>query len=135
MMLIVKENDFVPPATLVNNILEDMIKREEEETKKQRFKKYDRNEAYNRLKPAAELEVKWFLLKDAIQKQENISVTDDELSELAKKEAEKTGIGIEKLINYYKSSNLIEKISDKKLFDFLKEKNQIKKVELPTKVT
>jgi len=135
MMLIVKENDFVPPAIFVNNILEDMIKREEEEAKKQRFKKFDRNEAYNRLKPAAELEVKWFLLKDAIQKQENISVTDDELNELAKKEAEKTGIGIEKLINYYKSSNLIEKISDKKLFDFLKEKNQIKKVELPTKVT
>jgi FKBP-type peptidyl-prolyl cis-trans isomerase (trigger factor) len=103
--------------------------------KRKRQKNKDSNEAYNRLKPAAELEVKWFLLKDAIQKQENISVTDEELNELAKKEAEKTGIGVEKLINYYKSSNLAEKIADKKLFNFLKEKNQIKKIELPSKIT
>ncbi|MCU0414756.1 MAG: hypothetical protein MUE91_10210 [Ignavibacteriaceae bacterium] len=35
---------------------------------------------------------------------------------------------MEKLINYYKSSNQMERMLDKKLFDFLKEKNEIKKV-------
>ncbi len=126
---VVKNNEFNPPSALVANILEDLIKREEENYKKQGYKKFDKNEAAEKLKGLAELEVKWFLIKDAIRKKENIAVSDEELSELAAKDAEKTGIAVDKLVNYYKSSNYSEKLLDKKLFDFLKEKNIIKKVE------
>lgn len=31
-------------------------------------------------------------------------------------------------MNYYKSSNQVERMLDKKLFDFLRDKNDIKKV-------
>ena len=127
--LIVKNNDFVPPVTLVNNILDEMVKNEEEASKKQGYRKYDKTEAANRLRKNAEFNVKWFLIKEAIQKKEDITISDEELSELAAKDAEKTGIAVDKLINYYKSSNCNEKLLDKKIYDFLKEKNNINSVE------
>ena len=126
---IIKNNDFTPPSTLVTNVLEDMVKNEVEAAKKEGYKNIDKNETSNRLRKSAEYNVKWFLIKDAIQKKENITITDEELNELATKDAEKTGIAVDKLINYYKSSNYGEKVVDKKLLDFLKEKNIIKKVE------
>ena len=126
---ILKNNEFTPPSTLVNNILEELLKQEEEQIKKEGYKKFDRNTAANRLRPNALNEVKWYLLKSEIQKKEEIKVSDDDLKELAEKDAEKTGIGVDKLISYYKTSNFGERLIDKKLFDFLKEKNNIKKVD------
>ena len=125
---IVENNDFVPPRTMVKNVLEDLVKQEEESMKKSGYKKFNREEAEKRLEKSAELEVKWFLIKRAIEKQENITVSEESLKELAKKDAEKTGLPEDKLINYYKSSNINEKLLDKKLFDFLREQSEIKKV-------
>ena len=126
--LIIKNNDFIPPTALAETILDEMVKSEEERLKKQGMNKIDSKQLREYLKPAAINEVKWFQIKSEIQKKENLSVTDEELNELAKKDSEKTGLPVEKLINYYKSSNQLERMLDKKLFDFLKEKNVIKKV-------
>ena len=126
---IIKNNEFNPPQTLINNVLEDYVKREEEQYKKQGYKKYDKEEGKKRLAKSAEVEVKWFILKEAIQKQENISLSEEELNQLAAKDAEQTGIAIDKLLNYYKSSNYAGKFVENKVFQFLKENNNIKKVE------
>ena len=127
--MIIENNDFAPPKTLVYNILDELVKHEEEHAKKEKVKAFNKEETSKRLLPNAENEVKWYLLKSEIQKKETITVTDDDLKELAEKDAEKTGIDIEKLMNYYKSSNYSEKLIDKKLFDFLKENNKIIKVD------
>lgn len=126
---IVKNNEFVPPSTLVSNVLEEYIKNEEEQAKKNKIKNFNREEVKQRLIKSAENEVKWYLIRNQIIKNENIEVTDDELTELAQKDSERTGISIDKLINYYKSSNQVERELDKKLFDFLKTNNNIKKVD------
>ena len=126
---IIKNNEFSPPQTLINNVLEDYIKREEEQYKKQGYKKYDKEEGKKRLAKSAEVEVKWFILKESIQKQENIALSDEELNQLAVKDAEQTGIAVDKLLNYYKSSNYAGKFVENKVFQFLKENNNIKKVE------
>ena len=126
---IIKNNEFTPPAFLVNNFLEDLIKNEEEQAKKKGYKGIDKKEAENRLRKSAEYNMKWYLIKNAIQKKEDIKISDEELNELAAKDAEKTGIAVDKLVNYYKSSNYGEKIIDDKLFNFLKEKNTINKVD------
>ncbi len=131
---IVKANEFNPPATLVNNFLSDLLEREEQEVKKQGYPKYDKEEAAQRLRGYAENEVKWYLLKNEIQKKENIEVTDDDLMELVKKDVEKTGLPEDKLLNYYKSSNFTDRLRDQKLLDFLKENNNINKVD-PSKLT
>ncbi len=126
---IIKNNDFTPPASLVSNILEELIKNEEEQQKRYGVQKIDRAEAANRLRKSAENEVKWFLIKNEIQQKEDVKVSDEDLKELAEKDAEKTGIAVDKLLNYYKSSNYGEKLIDKKLFEFLKENNNINKVD------
>ncbi|MDR3609381.1 MAG: trigger factor [Ignavibacteriaceae bacterium] len=126
---IISNNEFNPPKSLLANVLEDYVKREEEEAKKQGYKKYDKEEGKKRLAKSAEVEVKWYILKEAIQKQEDISISDEELNQLAAKDAAETGIAVEKLITYYKSSNYSSKIIENKVFQFLKENNNIKKVE------
>ncbi len=131
---IVKANDFTPPSSLVNSFLTDLLDREEEEIKKQGYGKYNREEAAKRLKSYAEYEVKWYLIKNDIEKKENIEVTDDDLKELVKKDMEKTGLPEDKLLNYYKSSNFAERLKDEKLMEFLKENNKITKVD-PEKLT
>ncbi len=132
--MIIKNNDFTPPKTLVYNILNELVKHEEEHAKKDNYKGFNQEESSKRLFPNAENEVKWYLLKSEISKKEDIKISDDDLKELAEKDAEKTGIDIDKLMNYYKSSNYNEKLLDKKLFDFLKENNIIKKVD-PEKIS
>jgi trigger factor len=126
---IIKNNEFNPPQSLVNNVIEDYVKREEEQYKKQGYKKYDREEGKKRLAKSAEVEVKWYILKESIQNQENISLSDEELNQLAVKDAEQTGIAVDKLLNYYKSSNYAGKFVENKIFQFLKDNNNIKKVE------
>jgi len=126
---IIKNNDFNPPTTLVNNILDQIIKNEIEHQKQHGVHNPDINALKERYQKTAENDVKWFLLKDDIVKKENISIPDEELKEFAEKDAEKTGISVEKLLNYYKNSGQNEKLLDKKLFDFLKEKNNIVKVD------
>ena len=126
---IIKNNEFNPPQSLINNVLEDYVKREEEQYKKEGYKKYDKEEGKKRLAKSAEVEVKWYILKESIQKQENISMSDEELTALATKDAEQTGIGVDKLLNYYKSSNYASKFVENKVFQFLKENNNINKVE------
>jgi FKBP-type peptidyl-prolyl cis-trans isomerase (trigger factor) len=114
---------------MVDSILDEMVKSEEERLKKQGMKKVDTKYLRVYLQPSALNEVKWYQLKTEIQKKENIEVNDKDLEELAAKDAEKTGLPVDKLINYYKSSNQVERMLDVKLFDFLKEKNEIKKVD------
>ncbi len=124
---IIKNNDFTPPQTLVKNILEEYVKSEEEQSKKSKYP-FDKEESKKRLLPSAEFEVKWYLIKNEIQKIENITINDDDLKVLAETDSQKTGIPVEKLLTYYKSSNQSEKLLDQKLFEYLKSNNNIVKV-------
>ncbi|MDT3696593.1 MAG: trigger factor [Ignavibacterium sp.] len=125
---ILKNNEFIPPRSLVNNILNEYVKNEEEQAKRNKYS-FNKEEAKKRLEKSAETEVKWYLVKNEIQKAENILLTDQDYKDLAESESVKTGLPVEKLINYYKSSNQGERILDKKLFDFLKSNNTIVKVD------
>jgi len=125
--LILKNNDFTPPSTLVNDILNEMVKSEEVRLRNQGVKKIDSKQIRDYLHPLAVNDVKWYLLKNEILKLEDIKVSDSEFEEMATIDAEKTGLPVEKLINYYKTSQKSDKMLDQKLFGFLTENNQIKK--------
>lgn len=125
---IVKRNDFSPPQVLIDNLLEQYLKNEEEYYKKNKMY-FNKDEVSKRLLKNAENEVKWYLIRDEIIKKENITVSDQELEEEAKKESEKTGLPVEKLVNYYKSSNQLDALLEKKLFNFLVVNNKVKRVE------
>lgn len=126
---IIKNNNFTPPATFVDSTLDSIVKNEEDYFKSQGMKNIKREDIKKRYQFMAENDVKWYLLKSEILKKENIQVSDEALKELAEKAAEKIGISSEKMFNYYKNSGQNEKLIDQKLFDFLKEKNNIVKVD------
>jgi trigger factor len=130
--LIVEKNNFTPPTSIVENVLGDYIQKEQEHIKKHNHKPAGKEELEKDLKPVAEYDVKWFLLKGEIEKKENILVSDDDLKELAKTESEKIGVPEDKLLNYYKTSNYKGNLLDQKLFEFLKNNNKIVKVDPET---
>ncbi|MCW9064831.1 MAG: trigger factor, partial [Ignavibacteriaceae bacterium] len=77
--LIITKNDFTPPSFMVDSILDEMVKSEEERLKKQGMKKVDTKYLREYLQPSALNEVKWYQLKTEIQKKENIEVNDKDL--------------------------------------------------------
>jgi len=127
--LIVEENEFNPPSTIVNNYVDNLVKHEEEHAKKDGLKNFNKTETAKRLEKTAEFQVKWLILKSEIEKVEKIEVLEEDLKKLAEKDAEKTGITVDKLLNYYKTSNYSDRIKEEKLLDYLKENNNIKKVD------
>lgn len=127
--LLIKNNDFPPPQSIIQEYLNELIKKEDEETKLRGYKKIDETKTAKSLESRAEDGMKWYFIKHAIIEKEGIEIPDDELRKLAGKESEKNGIAVDKLLDYYKSSGLKEKLIEEKLFEFLKEKNIIKEVD------
>ena len=129
MDVVLKNNEFEPPHSMVHRYLDELVRNEEEQAKKTGNKKFNRQEISRNLHGVAEMQLRWHMLQDSLVKKENISVSDDDLNELAEKEAQKTGITVDKLLNYYKSTGYKNKLTDQKVFDFLKNNNSVKYVE------
>lgn len=129
MNMVVEKNGFTPSPTFVNKFLEEMMKEEEEKHKRETGKKLDKMKLRKSLTPFAEFNTKWFFLRESIKKKENLTITEEDLLDRAKKESETTGITVEKLFNYYKSSDYQFKLSNEKLVEFLKANNTIKKID------
>lgn len=125
---IIKNNEFEPPRSLVNNVIEEYLQNEEKNSKKRGYEKFDREHARTHFEKPALNEVKWFILSDQIIKKENLQATDSEIEDEAQKESAKTNIELEKLLSFYKSPKQKEKFTNKKLWDFLKSNNKIKYV-------
>jgi trigger factor len=125
---VIENNDFTPPASLVASYVEDMIKREEEHGKKHKHK-INKEELKERFHPTAVYSVKWFLLRDQIIKKENISLTDEDIMKAAEKEAPRFGLAPENLVEFYKKGEYNDQLLEEKLFSFLKEKNDLVKID------
>ncbi len=121
---IIKNNEFTPPRTMVSSFLEEIIKEEELNSKKNGYKKFNRQESETRNAKAAEFEVKWYLISSAIKEKEHIEISESELNEHAQKDASETGIDLEKILAYYNSTNFKNRLTDNKLITFLKDNNK-----------
>ena len=125
---IIKNNEFDPPRSLVNNVIEEYVQNEEKNSKKRGYEKFDKEHARTHFEKPALNEVKWYMLSEQIIKKENLHATDAEIEEEAQKESVKTNIELEKLLSFYKSPKQKEKFTNKKLWDFLTSNNKIKYV-------
>jgi trigger factor len=126
---IVKNNDFDPPKGYVETVLERLI-----ETEKQNAKQYkqpipDEKVLRENLKDKASWNAKWQIIMENIATKEKIEVTDADLEETAKEEAEKIGIPVEKLVKYYKDTNRKDSLIEEKVYKFLKENNKAVEVD------
>jgi len=72
---------------------------------------------------------KWALLREELIKSEAIDATDEDLAKLAERDAERMKIPIDRLVNYYKSSDQIkDRIIGDKLLKILTDSAIIKEV-------
>jgi trigger factor len=124
---IVKNNDFVPPAGFVASVHKRFVEMEKENAKRYKMPNFNEEAAKEYYKPRAEWNAKWQIILENLAEIENIKVEDSEFEELAKIEAEKTGISIAKLIKYYKDTNRTEALLEEKIIKFLKENARLKK--------
>ncbi len=120
---LIKQNDFTPPKAYVNNVLEGMVEDELKDAQQRGYSNLSKDLLRDYLRPEAERVSKFLILLEAIGKQENIQVDQADLEKLAEEESAKTGISKEKLLNYYKSSKMEDKMLNDKVVKFLKEQN------------
>lgn len=126
---IVKNNEFEPSPGYVETVLARMIETEKQNAQQHKQPVPDDNVLRENLKQKAEWNAKWQIIMENIAEKEKIEVTDADLEELAKEEAEKIGIPVEKLVNYYKDSNRKEAMIEEKVFKFLQDNNTAKEVD------
>jgi trigger factor len=124
---IVRRHDFVVPESMIRAIQDSMI----EELKSRSPNKhlpsgFDERQFREQSRGSAIFQAKWYLLRERIVEAERISATDADIEQMAARDAERTGIERERLLNYYKTSDQVkDRIVSDKLMAFLTERNSI----------
>ncbi|MBA4317356.1 MAG: trigger factor [Flavobacterium sp.] len=131
---VVENNDFPAPPGFTATVLKQFVEMEKENAKRYNVNAFDEKAAENQLRGRAEWNAKWRIILENIAEAENIKVEENELEELAAKEAEKTGISVAKLVKYYKDSNREELLLEDKVVKFLTENNITKEIDAEEKL-
>jgi len=127
--IILEANDFKIPKTFVERVLEYFVKEETDRLKKEKKPIPKADDLKKTYKSYAEKEAKWQMIKENIIRLENLSVTDEYIDQLVKKEIEKYQIGEDVLRDYYKGESVKNQLVYGLLDDFLREKNPRKEID------
>lgn len=126
--MVMDGNEFKVPDGYVENIAERMLQMEKQNA--QQYKTpFNEAEMRPQMKPRAEWNAKWQILLENLARIEKLEVTDADLEEIAKEEAEKTGISAEKMVKYLKDSGRKDSLLEEKVLKFLEENNTINEVD------
>ncbi|MCX7983754.1 MAG: trigger factor [Bacteroidetes bacterium] len=118
---IVKLHDFQVPDSLIRAFIEQLL----EDIKKSYPKKelpadFDYDGFFERNREYAIAQAKWALLREELLKEENITITDQELEQRAEEDAKKMNIPKERVVSYYKSSEqMMDRLAGEKLMSVL----------------
>ena len=125
---LVRMHEFPVPESLVNSFLDAFVEDIKNRSKDKKLPPdFDEEKFRDESRAFATWQAKWMLLKEGIAEAENITVTDAELETLAAAEAERIGVGKDRLLEYYKnSSSTVERLLSDKVISFLKEHAKIK---------
>jgi trigger factor len=124
---VVKSHDFEIPDALVNLYVESYLEDIKNRSKDQKLPQgFETKKFYEANKEYARQQAKWGLLRGQIIERENLKVTDEELEQLAEKEAATLGMEKEMLLKYYKSHpGATERMLSEKLMKMLRENAEI----------
>lgn len=125
---VVENNDFEAPKGYVEFLLNRFVEEEVEKAKKQANKNVDEKQLRTTLQPKAVWNAKWQIILENLVEAEGITVEDRDLEILAKDEAEKYNLPVEKLMEYYKKTNRSEMLLEEKVIKFLKENSTPKEI-------
>ncbi|KAF0152858.1 MAG: trigger factor [Ignavibacteria bacterium] len=132
--IVVKNNDFTAPQGYVKTLQKRMVDSERENAKRYKATNFDEAAVSEYLKPRAEWNAKWQIIMEALAEKENIKVEESELEELAKKESEKTGITVAKLMKYYEDTSRAEMLLEEKVIRFLIDNAKITEIDAAEKM-
>lgn len=119
---IYESNEIVPSENHIEHVLLQLLETERQEAKKNK-KQFNEEQARESLRNKAENMARYQILSENIIRLENIKLDEEELMKIAEEESEKTGISSDKLLKYYKDSNLFDSMLDEKVIQFLRENN------------
>jgi trigger factor len=124
---LVRMHEFPVPESLVNSFLDAFVEDIKNRSKDKKLPPdFDEEKFRNDSRAFATWQAKWMLLKERIAEAENIKVTDTELETMAAAEAERIGIGKDRLLEYYKnSSSTTDRLLSDKIISFLKQHAKI----------
>ncbi len=127
---ILRTHEFAVPESLVRSVLDGLLEDVRNQyPKRQLPEDFDEEKFYQENRAYAIFQAKWALLREEILKAEGITVSEDDLTALAEREAAKLGIDRERLVKYYQSSDQIkDRLLGDKLLDFLLKSANIKEV-------
>jgi trigger factor len=125
---VVRRHDFPIPDTMVNAFLQTFIEDIKSRSRDRQLPRdFDEKKFREENRSYAVWQAKWMLLKEQIAEAEKISVTDDDILNLAEAEATRTGIDKERILQYYRGSNsAAERLMTDRIVALLKSTAKIK---------
>lgn len=132
---IVKAHDFPVPESLVNNFLDAFVDDLKNRSRDRKLpKNFDEKKFRDDGREHATWQAKWMLLKERIVEVEKLTVPDEEIEQLAQKEAVQIGVDAARLLEYYKtSSSAADRLMTEKVMALLKAEAKIKERPLVVK--
>jgi trigger factor len=127
---IIRRHEFQVPESLTRNVLDRLLEEMKNESPGKNLPDdFDVEKFNEQNRPYAVYQSKWALLREELIKSEAIDATDEDLAKLAERDAERMKIPIDRLVNYYKSSDQIkDRIIGDKLLKILTDSAIIKEV-------
>lgn len=113
-----------PPPSMVEKSTTNFVK---ELKRQETYKNLSDDQLSEIVKPIAEKNVIWFIIKKSLLKQFNLDLTDEEVNEYAQKLSEKYQLPFDQINNYLRTrgANLLEELLEEKIYNFIKPKIKI----------
>ena len=125
------KTNFSPPESMVNRYLDKLV---EEQLKKD--KNLDKDKLKNNARKGAEYNVKWFIIKDQIIREANISLNNNDLEEEINKIVKESNEDETKIREYFTNDqnkeSLASNLLNQKLFNYIEEYAIVKDKEKST---
>jgi trigger factor len=127
---LIKLNEIDVPEVIIERTLSGYIEELKEQNPKRELPENFNEEDFKKEKRVdAILQAKWFLISEKIVDVEKIEVSDEEIENIAKIDAERFNMPLDKVIEVYKkNSDLTNRLLNDKVMNFLIENNNIKEI-------
>lgn len=122
--LLIEKFKVTPPPSMVEKSTSNFVK---ELKRQETYKNLSDEQLSETVKPIAEKNVIWFVIKKSLLKQFNLDLTDQEINEYAQMLSEKYQLPIDQINNYLRTrgANLLEELLEDKIYNFIKPKIKI----------
>jgi trigger factor len=128
---LVKRYDIPVPQSLIKSVFDEMLERIKQRSQDGKLPDdFDRDGFEAEYYTEAEWQAKWDIIRTHMIREKEITVSDEDIESLARRDAETMGIPADQVLKYYRENQSIRsKIQNDKLMELLESSVKIKEVE------